>query len=363
MVDMAHFAGLVAAGLHPNPVPHAHVVTTTTHKTLGGPRGGVILSNDPAIAKKINSSVFPGQQGGPLEHVIAAKAVAFKLAAEPEFARAPAAHPPRRPDHRRPAARRRRRRSGHLRGQRRHRRPSRPGRPARLRPGRAAGRGPPAPDRHHREPQRGALRPAAADGVLGPADRDPGAGHPRLRRRRLRRGRGHHRQPPSNPTSTTQVGTTLRGRVTALAERHPLYPALADSNGAALMAERTAGAPRLPVAQPRAEGLLRRRDRRRRWPRPGHRLLPGQEPRHHQHRRARTRLARRRQHGPEHRDHPVQLPLGRVLGDLRALAEALGGPAGRARVRLLVQPARRDEPRAHAAGRPRLASAGSAPTS
>ncbi|WP_041791918.1 serine hydroxymethyltransferase [Microlunatus phosphovorus] len=85
MVDMAHFAGLVAAGLHPNPVPHAHVVTTTTHKTLGGPRGGVILTNDAAIAKKVNSSVFPGQQGGPLEHVIAAKAVAFKLAAEPSF--------------------------------------------------------------------------------------------------------------------------------------------------------------------------------------------------------------------------------------------------------------------------------------
>ena len=85
MVDMAHFAGLVAAGLHPNPVPHAHVVTTTTHKTLGGPRGGVILTNDAAIAKKVNSSVFPGQQGGPLEHVIAAKAVAFKLAAEPGF--------------------------------------------------------------------------------------------------------------------------------------------------------------------------------------------------------------------------------------------------------------------------------------
>jgi glycine hydroxymethyltransferase len=85
MVDMAHFAGLVAAGLHPNPVPHADVVTTTTHKTLGGPRGGVILTNDAPIAKKINSSVFPGQQGGPLEHVIAAKAVAFKLAAEPAF--------------------------------------------------------------------------------------------------------------------------------------------------------------------------------------------------------------------------------------------------------------------------------------
>jgi glycine hydroxymethyltransferase len=84
MVDMAHFAGLVAAGLHPNPVPHAHVVTTTTHKTLGGPRGGVILSTA-ELAKKINSAVFPGQQGGPLEHVIAAKAVAFKVAASEDF--------------------------------------------------------------------------------------------------------------------------------------------------------------------------------------------------------------------------------------------------------------------------------------
>ncbi|MFC1420240.1 serine hydroxymethyltransferase [Streptacidiphilus cavernicola] len=84
MVDMAHFAGLVAAGLHPNPVPYADVVTTTTHKTLGGPRGGVILSKA-EWAKKINSAVFPGQQGGPLEHVIAAKAVAFKVAATDEF--------------------------------------------------------------------------------------------------------------------------------------------------------------------------------------------------------------------------------------------------------------------------------------
>jgi glycine hydroxymethyltransferase len=85
-VDMAHFAGLVATGLHPSPMPHAHVVTTTTHKTLGGPRGGVILTNDEAIAKKINSAVFPGMQGGPLEHVIAAKAVSFLVAAGPEFA-------------------------------------------------------------------------------------------------------------------------------------------------------------------------------------------------------------------------------------------------------------------------------------
>ncbi|GAA0538396.1 serine hydroxymethyltransferase [Streptomyces antimycoticus] len=84
MVDMAHFAGLVAAGLHPSPVPHAHVVTTTTHKTLGGPRGGVILSTAD-LAKKINSAVFPGQQGGPLEHVIAAKAVSFKVASGSAF--------------------------------------------------------------------------------------------------------------------------------------------------------------------------------------------------------------------------------------------------------------------------------------
>jgi glycine hydroxymethyltransferase len=86
LVDMAHFAGLVAAGLHPSPVPHAHVTTSTTHKTLGGPRGGIILTDDPGLAKKINSAVFPGQQGGPLEHVIAAKATGFKMAAQPEFA-------------------------------------------------------------------------------------------------------------------------------------------------------------------------------------------------------------------------------------------------------------------------------------
>ena len=85
MVDMAHFAGLVAAGLHPSPLAHAHVVTTTTHKTLRGPRGGMILTNDEAIAKKINSAVFPGLQGGPLMHVIAAKAVAFGEALLPEF--------------------------------------------------------------------------------------------------------------------------------------------------------------------------------------------------------------------------------------------------------------------------------------
>ncbi|MCB1379620.1 MAG: serine hydroxymethyltransferase, partial [Alphaproteobacteria bacterium] len=85
MVDMAHFAGLVAGGVHPSPLEHAHVVTTTTHKTLRGPRGGLVLSNDADLGKKINSSVFPGLQGGPLEHVIAAKAVAFGEALKPGF--------------------------------------------------------------------------------------------------------------------------------------------------------------------------------------------------------------------------------------------------------------------------------------
>src|SRR3546814_7289365 len=83
MVDMAHFAGLVAGGAHPNPLEHAHVVTSTTHKTLRGPRGGLILTNDEVLAKKFNSAIFPGIQGGPLEHVIAAKAVAFGEALPP----------------------------------------------------------------------------------------------------------------------------------------------------------------------------------------------------------------------------------------------------------------------------------------
>jgi glycine hydroxymethyltransferase len=86
MVDMAHFAGLVAAGVYPSPLPHAHVVTTTTHKTLRGPRGGMVLTNHEDIAKKINSAIFPGLQGGPLMHVIAAKAVAFGEALRPDFA-------------------------------------------------------------------------------------------------------------------------------------------------------------------------------------------------------------------------------------------------------------------------------------
>jgi glycine/serine hydroxymethyltransferase len=85
MVDMAHFAGLVAGGAHPSPFPHAHIVTSTTHKTLRGPRGGFILTNDEELGKKINSAVFPGMQGGPLMHVIAAKAVCFHEALQPQF--------------------------------------------------------------------------------------------------------------------------------------------------------------------------------------------------------------------------------------------------------------------------------------
>ncbi|MCD8496837.1 MAG: aminotransferase class I/II-fold pyridoxal phosphate-dependent enzyme, partial [Alphaproteobacteria bacterium] len=84
-VDMAHYAGLIAGGVYPNPVPHAHVTTTTTHKTLRGPRGGIILTNDEDIFKKLQSAVFPGLQGGPLEHVIAAKAVSFGEALRPSF--------------------------------------------------------------------------------------------------------------------------------------------------------------------------------------------------------------------------------------------------------------------------------------
>jgi glycine hydroxymethyltransferase len=85
MVDMAHYAGLIAAGVYPNPVPHADIVTSTTHKSLRGPRGGILLMNDDEIARKINSAIFPGIQGGPLMHVIAAKAVAFREALQPEF--------------------------------------------------------------------------------------------------------------------------------------------------------------------------------------------------------------------------------------------------------------------------------------
>ena len=125
MVDMAHYAGLIAGGVYPSPLPHAHVVTTTTHKTLRGPRGGMILSNDEEIGKKINSAVFPGLQGGPLMHVIAAKAVSFGEALQPEFKLYAQAHAGERARAGRAADRER---SG--RGFRRHRQPSDAGRSA-----------------------------------------------------------------------------------------------------------------------------------------------------------------------------------------------------------------------------------------
>ena len=194
LVDMAHFAGLVAAGLHPSPVPHAHVTTSTTHKTLGGPRGGFILTNDPELAKKVNSAVFPGQQGGPLEHVIAAKATAFKMAAEPEF-----------------VDRQRRTLEGSKILAERLSRPDvaeggisvlTGGTDVHLvlvnlgaaRAGREAGRGPAGRGGHHGEPQRGPVRPAAADGHLRAAHRHRGAGHPRLPDRGVRRGGRRHRE-------------------------------------------------------------------------------------------------------------------------------------------------------------------------
>ena len=232
MVDMAHFAGLVAAGLHPSPLPHAHVVTSTTHKTLGGPRGGVILAAnaEPGLRKKLNSNVFPGQQGGPLEHVIAAKAVAFKLAAGEAFrdrqvrtlegARLLAD---------RLLARRLPRR-GDRRGQRRHRRAPGPGRPAGLGARREAGGGPSAPGRHHGQPQRRALRPPPADGQLRGPDRDPGAGRPRLRQSRVRRGRRHHRRGAPPGDRRARAGRAARPRDGA--GRRP--PPLPDAGGDAV---------------------------------------------------------------------------------------------------------------------------------
>ena len=192
-VDMAHFAGLVAAGLHPNPVEYADVVTSTTHKTLGGPRGGIILAKK-AFAKKLNSSVFPGFQGGPLEHVIAAKAVSFKVAASEDFKERQ-----RRTVEGARILAERLTAAGRPRGRRerpvrRHGRPPDPGRPARVRAGRPAGRGPPPRGRHHGQPQRRPERPAPADGHLGPADRHARPRHPRLHGRGLRRGRGRHRR-------------------------------------------------------------------------------------------------------------------------------------------------------------------------
>ena len=224
MVDMAHFAGLVAGGQHPNPIEHAHVVTTTTHKTLRGPRGGMVLTNDEAIAKKINSAIFPGLQGGPLMHVIAGKAVAFGEALRPEFADYAAAVVQERAGAGRDADEGR-----HRHRHRRHRHPPDAGRPAPEGGHRQGRRGGAGAGAHHLQQERDTLRPAAADGDLGGAARDAGGddagvrrgGVPRdrradrrgggracrARRGRQRRGRGLGPRPACRRSATASRST------------------------------------------------------------------------------------------------------------------------------------------------------------
>ena len=188
LVDMAHFAGLVAAGEHPTPFGYADVVTTTTHKTLRGPRGGMVLTDDEAIAKKINSAVFPGLQGGPLMHVIAAKAVAFGEALQPEFkayAKAVIANA-RTLANRLQGARRRPRR-------RRHRHAPRARRPSPARPYRQGRRREPRACRHHLQQERRPVRPAAAGQDQRHPRRLARRHHARLRRGRVPRHRRHGR--------------------------------------------------------------------------------------------------------------------------------------------------------------------------
>ncbi len=178
MVDMAHFAGLVAAGIFPSPLPHAHVVTTTTHKTLRGPRGGMILANDPEIGKKINSAVFPGLQGGPLMHVIAGKAAAFGEALRPEFR----AYQKAVADNAKVLARNPGR-AGPRDRHRRHRLPSDAGRSSPQARHRQGGRGEPRAGAHHREQERDPVRSGEARRHLRHPARHPGRHHARLRRR------------------------------------------------------------------------------------------------------------------------------------------------------------------------------------
>jgi glycine hydroxymethyltransferase len=173
MVDMAHFAGLVAAEVYPSPLPHAHVVTTTTHKTLRGPRGGLILTNDLDIGKKINSAVFPGLQGGPLMHVIAGKAAAFgqRVSAGGEPGGAGRGH-----------------------RQRRHRQPPDAGRPAAEAHHRQGRGGQPGARPHDRQQERDSIRSGKAGGDIRHPARHPGGDHPRVWRRRVRGSRADDRR-------------------------------------------------------------------------------------------------------------------------------------------------------------------------
>ena len=181
MVDMAHYAGLIAAGVYPNPLPHAHVVTSTTHKSLRGPRGGIVLMNDEAIAKKINSAIFPGIQGGPLMHVIAAKAVAFQEALASVVQDLPAAGREERGRARRDADRAR---PAHR--QRPHRKPRDAGRPAAQGNHRQGRRDGAAVGAHDVQQERHPERSAKADGDERHPPRHAGADDARLRARTRR---------------------------------------------------------------------------------------------------------------------------------------------------------------------------------
>ena len=225
MVDMAHFAGLVAAGVHPSPFPHAHIVTSTTHKTLRGPRGGLILTDDEAIAKKVNSAIFPGLQGGPLMHVIAAKAVAFGEALQPDFKRYAASG-----GRQRQGAGRRDGGGRPRPGRRRHRDPSDAGRPPADGADRQGGRGEPRARRHHLQQERHPVRPREAERDLGHPPRQPGGDHARLRHRRVPGDRPPDRRGAARPgrparTSNAAAERAVRAEVEALCARFPIYGA------------------------------------------------------------------------------------------------------------------------------------------
>jgi hypothetical protein len=201
MVDMAHYAGLIAAGVYPNPVPHADVVTSTTHKSLRGPRGGIILMKS-QHEKAINSAIFPGLQGGPLMHVIAAKAVAFKEALHARVQGLPAAGGQERPGRGRDAHPAR---PAHR--QRPHRKPRHAGRPALQGHHRQGSRGRAGQRPHDHQQERDPERPGKADGHQRRAHRHPGHDHPRLQGRRG----AHHRQPGRRRAGTRATRPTSRG--------------------------------------------------------------------------------------------------------------------------------------------------------
>ena len=225
MVDMAHIAGLVAGGAHPSPLPHAHVVTTTTHKSLRGPRGGMILTNDEDIAKKMNSAVFPGLQGGPLMHVIAAKAVAFGEALQARIQGLCAGRRGQRQDAgRQPQGDRARHRV------RRHRQPSDAGRPEAEERHRQARRGSTRPRQHHLQQERHPVRSGKAVRHVGrrlgtPAGTTRGFGQAEFREI------GHliaevldGLKVANSDDGNAAVEAAVKDKVLALTERFPLYP-------------------------------------------------------------------------------------------------------------------------------------------